>query len=168
MLDTGTKQKYLRLAKEYLNKNYESDDSCKADEFCCLTESRICDINIPYFPEPMNPSFSEKLFNLIKKQNITETECYKNANLDRRLFSKIRTKHDYQPSKNTVFALIFGLKLSLDDANDLLDSAGYSISHSLKMDVLIEFMIVNKIYNIFDINEILYQYKCPLLGNIAK
>ena len=114
--------------------------------------------------EDMEPTFSQTLFKMIKEKGISETECYKNANLDRRLFSKIRSNDDYQPRKNTVFALCIGLKLNLDEAEELLDKAGYSISHSIKFDTIVEYLIKKKIYDIIVVNEILFSFGCPTLG----
>lgn len=121
----------------------------------------------PSILENLKPTFSQKLFELIKQQGISETDCYTAAGLDRRLFSKIRSDDQYHPKKITVFALILGLKLNLQDAKDLLDAAGYSISHSLKMDVLMEFLIKEEEYNIIKANELLYECGCPLLGNVG-
>ncbi|MBQ8750607.1 MAG: hypothetical protein IJZ30_03095 [Alphaproteobacteria bacterium] len=112
----------------------------------------------------MEDTFSKTLFKLIKRKGILETDCYKNSNLDRRLFSKIRSNDDYQPRKNTVFALIIGLKLNMYEAKMLLESAGYSISHSIKTDVIMECLIKHKVYDIITVNEILYSFNCPLLG----
>ena len=114
--------------------------------------------------DEMEPTFSQMLFRFIKEKGISETMCYKHANLDRRLFSKIRSNNDYQPRKNTVFALIIGLKLNLGEAEKLLDSAGYSISHSIKLDVIMEYLIKKQIYDILVVNEILDSFDCPLLG----
>lgn len=117
------------------------------------------------FWEDLEPTFSQTLFRFIKEKGISETECYKNANLDRRLFSKIRSNNDYQPHKNTVFALIIGLKLNLNEAEELLDCAGYSISHSLKFDMILEYLIGKQIYDILLVNEILDSFDCPILGS---
>lgn len=123
---------------------------------------------VPDILEELQPTFSQKLFELIKKQGMSETDCYKNANLDRRLFSKIRSDDNYQPKKDTVLALIFGLKLDFNDAEDLLDAAGYALSHSFKRDILVEFLIKKKVYDINTVNEILHKYECQLLGNVVE
>ena len=112
----------------------------------------------------LEPTFSQKLFKYIKAKGITETECYKGANLDRRLFSKMRSNDEYQPSKLTVFALVISLKLSAEEADDLLESAGFTISHSYKLDTVMEFLIERRVYDINLVNEILYAMECPLLG----
>lgn len=114
--------------------------------------------------EDMEPTFSQTLFKFIKEKGISEVDCYKNANLDRRLFSKIRSDDDYQPRKNTVFALCIGLKLNLDEAEELLDCAGYSISHSIKFDTIMEYLIDKKVYDILVVNEILDSFDCQILG----
>lgn len=104
------------------------------------------------------PKFSDVLIKYIDKKQMTDVECYKKAGIDRRLFSKIRSDKDYQPSKKTVLAFVLALKLSYDEALELLDSAGYTLSHSYLRDVIIEYCINKKIYKIFDVNVLLTDY----------
>ena len=80
------------------------------------------------------------------------------------IFSKIRSNDAYQPRKITIFALIIGLKLNLDEAEKLLDSAGYSISHSIKLDTIMEYLIKKEVHDILIVNEILYSFDCQILG----
>ena len=146
------KQELFLQADQYLNR-------------CIEAEKHALLYQIDLSPElEIGPTFSQQLFSLIKKKGISETECYKRANIDRRLFSKIRTDDEYQPKKITVFALIFGLKLDFEEAKDLLDAAGYAFSHSMKMDILVEFLIKKKVYDLPTVNELLHKYGCPLLG----
>ncbi len=114
--------------------------------------------------QDLEKPFSRRLFELISQKQVDEVAVYKRANIDRKLFSKIRSIDSYQPSKTTAAAFAVALELDLEETQDLLRRAGFSLSASRTFDVIIEYCITHGIYNIHEINEILFSFDQPLLG----
>ena len=112
----------------------------------------------------LDKTFQEHLFTIIDRKGLKDPEVYKKANIDRKHFSKIRSNVDYKPSKMTAVALAIALELNLDQTRDLLMRAGLALSSSNIFDLIIEYCIENNVYDIYEINCILFEYDQPLLG----
>ena len=114
--------------------------------------------------DKLDEPFSTTLLRLIDATGKKDSDVYRRANIDRRLFSKIRINPDYTPSKPTVLAFAIALELDLEQTEDLLERAGFALSRSRKFDVIVEYFIQSRNYDIFQINEVLFSYHQPLLG----
>ena len=112
----------------------------------------------------LDAGFSETLLKLIDRTGKKDSEIYKKANVDRKLFSKIRNNMDYKPSKTTALAFAFALELDIDETKDFIGRAGFALSHSSKFDVIVEYFLVNRNYNVFELNEVLFAFDQPLIG----
>jgi len=156
MIDYKDLQQYILDNYEEVHLNFLSEmfDGYASKPVCAAKENLIIELD---------ESFSNTVLRLIDERNLKDSDVYNSINMDRRLFSKMRNDN-YNPSKQTAIAICIALKLNLDETNDLLEKAGYTLSHSNKADVIIEYFIKNKIYDLYTIDEALLHYDQKPLG----
>ncbi len=158
-----SEKKDVRLEK-FLSQNLEPEMMSA----CALPEGRALFAQADEVDDAvrhLDESFQSALFRIIDAKGLADAEVYRKANLDRRLFSKIRTQKDYRPGKRTILALCIALKLNREETEDLLEKGGYSLSMSQVSDVIIAYFITHGNYDIYEINDALFRYDQQLLGS---
>ena len=156
-----------RRERLYRLKRLEMEESVVCEEFaapCVPMAAGAVGGGLDDLLNDLDAGFSETLLKLIDRTGKKDSEIYKKANVDRKLFSKIRNNPDYKPSKATAIAFAIALELDLEETKDFIARAGFALSHSNKFDVIIEYFIKQKKYDIFEINEALFAFDQSLLG----
>lgn len=170
-------EKLFKSISSYIDANYVSDKMSLEygtsklrrfdyEEMLLRESSYEITSKIPNLDGMLNnldKGFSETLLYLIDRTGKKDSEIYKKANVDRKLFSKIRNNADYRPSKATAIAFAIALELSMDETDDLLARAGIALSQSNKFDVIVRYFIENKKYDIFELNSVLFEFDQPLI-----
>jgi len=140
---------------------FDESNMQKTKVFHTMSGTMATNRKIDDLMNQMEETFSQKLLRMISERGMTDSEAYTKAYVDRRHFSKIRKDEFYSPNKKTVLAFAIALELSLDEAKDLLACAGYALSRSSKVDIIVAYFLQNNIYDMFEINDILDAYGQP-------
>ena len=152
---------WTRLFKLVKRDKLNNKMSCGDIENSC--KKNLSKVNFD-FENNLQETFVQHLFNIIDQKNLKDSDVYKKANIDRKLFSKIRSNVNYKPSKNTVISFAIALELSLKETQSLLATVGFTLSKSSKFDIIIEYFLLKEEYDIFTINETLFKFDQVCLG----
>ena len=158
----GTYVRDRKLTQHHLNRRVGAmEDVCDCSVLPapeCLMSSKSAPRKLEDILGEVDETFSETLLRLIDQKGLTDSYVYKKANIDRKHFSKIRNNKDYKPKKETAIAFAIALELNLDETLDFIGRAGFTLTHSSKFDIIIEYFLMEENYNIFEINDVLFAF----------
>lgn len=150
----------IEAVSRYIEENYIEIQSPNE----CTKAAEVDSSDLTEMLENLDAGFSETLLQLIDRTGRKDSEIYRKANVDRKLFSKIRNNVDYRPSKTTAIAFAFALELDIDETRDFIARAGFALSRSSKFDIIVEYFLINENYDINELNEVLFAFDQPLIG----
>lgn len=168
---TQINTKLLEKVKKYLLDNYIEDtvEECSDASIFGVFEEKEIKYSIFETPKGLKNinnnidlTWQQSVFNLIDRKDYTDPEVYKRASISKQTFSKIRCDVNYQPNKDTAIQMCIGLKLNLDETYDLMEKAGYTLSASIKRDLVVKYFIDEKIYKMDDLNMVLNEMNLKL------
>ena len=154
-------EKYIEAK---LWEEYAAVDSSRPRPMATVAAAAAASARLKDMLQKTDAGFSETLLKLIDRTGKKDAEIYKKANIDRKLFSKIRGNPAYKPSKATALAFAIALELDLNETRDFIGRAGYALTHSSKFDIIVEYFILQKNYNVMELNETLFAFDQPLIG----
>lgn len=161
--DMPEEEAYRYLEEELIERNAAPDLEAAYDEIS-IPKPSIISGSLDDVMLGVGETFQQRLLRLIDERGLKDVEVYKNANIDRKLFSKIRCNDDYKPKKKTAVALALSLQLNLEETKDLLARAEIALSPSNKFDLIIEYYISNEVYDLYTINMALFKHNQQILG----
>ena len=161
-LHSEEREKNVEGAFAAMDECYEATRPCAMMQAPSLSRSVFEDTCQIVIPEK-KPSFCDNLFKIIDERGLKDSKVYKNADIDRRLFSKIRSDSDYHPSKSTAIRLCLALELDIVETENLLETAGYCLSMSDTTDLVIRYCIEHKTYDIISVNEAIDYFSGKLI-----
>ena len=127
------------------------------DEKDKLADDRKYIKELAVVEDTIGETFAQAVQEMAKDKFIRLVDVYKRVNIDRRIISKLKKDKKYQPSRSTAILIAIGLRLNIEETNALLMKAGYALSHSRVEDLIVEFFIRRKIYDLYLINLALYE-----------
>ena len=163
-LDENLEVPKMRFSKMKMNNFFVGSAKASSAPIMDMELCESCASIDNYIDKELDENkFQKLLFSYIDRNNLKDSDVYNKAFIDRRLFSKIRSDENYHPSKETVISLACSLELSVDELEELLKSASYSLPKNNKFDLIIRFCFLEKIYDIMEVNNLLSEYRCNLL-----
>lgn len=158
----------LEALEQYLQEQFSViKQRCRASKVSMFEACNMNDLD-SFLNQEKDLDFKTCLFKFLDEKEISDVECYQRANIDRRLFSKIRSYQDYHPKKETVIALGIAMRLNIYEMEELLHSASYTLPKNNTFDLIIRYCVLNQIDSIDTINTYLEHYHCSLLGNVIQ